>query len=253
MLLLTPVLKCRKICRIQGLFSRTFDMAQNSPNWFAIILGSSGLVGLVTLVTKGIVDRKDVHIQYLTQRNEDLKEEAKAEKEKAARLVIDIAQRLNNVDTGRFSPEDAVRLKEIFSLLNNFESLSKGFADCKEAAEWLETCKENWVQQASKYTLRSYSNLIPRQKIGRFKEDLTEYLNWVHTCLKKYGGRTQNTPLPVENPIVESPHPYIAAINYLIDERKWGELTPEQIAYLREVLKRLIDEIRKAFENQQLK
>lgn len=227
-------------------------MAQSSPNWPMIVIGSGGILGgiltVVALVTKGIVDKKETQIADLTQRNSRLERELAEEKEKSQRLVTSFSEQLRGIDAGRLSPEDAVRLREIFNLIKGFEDLQQGFSDCKQAAEWLQSRRKIWVQQACEHVTRKYRNLFPRNKLKTFKDELTEYLGWVHTCLSKYG-HTANTPLPksASGLSIKSPHPYVAAVIYLIDKEDWGELTPDQVAYLREVLMRLKEQIGESF------
>ncbi|MBW4579605.1 MAG: hypothetical protein KME42_08545 [Tildeniella nuda ZEHNDER 1965/U140] len=229
-------------------------MVQSSPSWSTIVVGGGGILGalltVVTLVTKGIVDKKEVQIGYLTQRNSKLETEIQEERQKSQRLVTDFSERLRNIDAGRLSPEDAVHLREIFNLIKGFENLQQGFSDCKRAAEWLDIRSKAWVQQACEYATQKYSGLLPRGKVKPFKDDLTLYLTWVHTCLSKHG-HTDNTPLSdfVKAPVIASPHPYMAAISHLLDKEDWGELTPDQIAYLREVLIRLRERIGESFGN----
>ncbi|MBF2028373.1 MAG: hypothetical protein IGS48_16670 [Oscillatoriales cyanobacterium C42_A2020_001] len=227
-------------------------MVQSSPHWSTIVIGSGGILGgiltVVALVTKGIVDKKETQISDLTQRNARLERELAEEQEKSQRLITSFSERLRSIDAGRLSPEDAVRLREIFSLIKGFEDLHQGFSDCKRAAKWLDIRSKTWVQQACESVTRKYRDLVPRDKVKTFKDELTLYLTWVHTCLNEHG-HTDNTPLPkfVSDPSITSPHPYVAAVSYLIDKEDWGELTPDQIAYLREVLMRLKERIGESF------
>jgi len=227
-------------------------MVQSSPSLSTIVIGGGGILGgiltVVTLVTKGIVDKKEAQISDLNQQKSRLEREIQEEKQKSQRLVTEFSERLRNIDAGRLSSEDAVHLREIFSLIQGFEDLQQGFSDCKQAAEWLDIRSKTWVQQACEHVSRKYRDLLPRNKVKAFKDELTLYLAWVHTCLNKHG-HTDNTPLSgfIKAPVIESPHPYVAAISYLIDKEDWGELTPDQIAYLREVLMRLRERIGEFF------
>lgn len=225
-------------------------MIQSSPNLSMILLGGSGMLGAVTLVTRGIIDKKEAQISDLTQRNKRLETEIQEEKEKRVRMVADFAKRLTNLDAGRLSPEDAVHLKELFNLIQGFENLQEGFSDCKQAAEWLILRKKAWAKQACEHASRTYRNLVPRDKTNSFEEEIRLYLTWVETCLSK-NGHTRNTPLSdfVEVNIISSPHPYAAAISHLLDQGDGGELTSEQIAYLREVLLQLKGKLREIFEH----
>jgi hypothetical protein len=229
-------------------------MAQSSPNWFTIVVGSggilSGILAVVALVTKGIIDKKETQITDLTQRNSRLERELEEERDKSKHLIISFSERLRSINAGQLSPEDAVHLREIFNLIKGFEDLQQGFSDCKRAAEWLDSRSKTWVQQASDHVTRKYRNLLPRDRTKLFKDELALYLTWVYTCLSKHG-HTDNAPLShfVKDPVIASPHPYVAAINYFIEKEDWGELTPTQIAYLREVLMRLKEQIGKSFTN----
>lgn len=225
-------------------------MAQNSPNWTMLLLGGGGLLSIVTFVTKGIIDQKQERIEHLNKRNQELDAQIKEEREKSQHLVTVLAEQLKNIDAGRLSPDDAVRFREIFNLLGGIENLQEGFNDCKCAAKWLQACKDRWIQKAYEQASRKYPALISKDKSRLFRGDLKRYLDWVYTCLHEHG-HTFNLPLSnfVKSPAISSPHPYIYAVSCLIESNDWGELTSEQIAYLREVLIRLTENIRAEFIN----
>ncbi|MEO0868190.1 MAG: hypothetical protein AAFY17_07025 [Cyanobacteria bacterium J06642_11] len=227
-------------------------MTQTVPNWTAIILGG-GLLGAVTsaatLVTKGLVDQKEERIKHLIRNNEALKEQVSGERQKVKEVLDLFREQLHNIDTGNLNAADLLHLQEVFGLIEDFGELVEGFEDCKRAADWLESRKDVWVTASSKQAVSKYKRLLPRSRLKGFKDDLGNYLNWVHACLYIYGGRTANIPISdnVKMPVLTSAHPYIAAINFLIDLEDWGELSPKPRAYLREVLVRLTEQLSNEF------
>ena len=206
------------------------------------LLGSSGILGVVTLATKGIVDAKEEQIKALDRENQRLKTQLGDERGKSTQLVDELRKALESTDAGRLK-------LEILNLVNKLDTLQKGFDDCKCAAKWIDARKKIWVDRACKEANRGYPELLSRNKT-KFKENLTRYLDWVFVCLDKQG-HTRNMPISdfVSAPAILSPHPYLSAINYLISQEEWGELTPEQIDYLREVLIQLTEKIRYSFRN----
>ncbi len=222
-------------------------MSQNSPQWIPLLIGGSGLLGLVTWVTKGIVDKKEAHIQTLKERILQLNEKISEEERKRQLQFDNFAKQLKSIDSGQLGSAEALQLREILNLAEGLAGLREGFSDCRQAAEWVHICRNDWVRRASKEATTNYRNLMPREKLPLFKEDLEQYVNWLSACLNK-GGKT-NVPLSeyVDAPAISYSHPYVAAITFLKDSNSYGNLSKEQAGYLKIAFDRLIEKLRKQF------
>ena len=225
-------------------------MAQTPPDWNIIVMGSSGLLGVAAFITKSIVDQKEEQVKFVSYRYEALKEQIQQERSKANAMLTEIVETLKDIDAGKLDAVGAARLREAVSIAEEFPSdLEKDTGDCQRAADWLDTCKPDWVQEACKKATRKYPRLVPWNKRKAFRIDIAKYLDWVCICLYRGGTRSVKLSDFVNVPTISSPHPYIAAITHLIDKNQWGELTSQQRTYLQEVLTRLTEKIQEEFKN----
>lgn len=227
-------------------------MAQTVPSWTAILLGGgllSAVTGISVFVTKGVVDKKDAHIKYLDKLNTDLRDQVGTEKQKAKEILEQFREYLQKTDTDRLDTNDLLRFQEIFGVLEGFGEILEGFENCELAAEWIRIRKDVWVNTSAKKAASRYKRLLPRLKLSGFRKDMRGYLDWAYECLKSHGGRTDNVPITnfVKTPSVPYSHPYISAINYIMDIEDWGELNDMPRAYIKEVLMRLTDQLPSEF------
>lgn len=216
------------------------------PHWATILLGGGGIVGgvisAVTLATDRLIKQKDETIKCLTRENDALQSQVTESRHTSNKILEQFREQLQNIDVGRFSDADKLRIQEVFGLLHKFGSVLKGFKDCEHAANWLDKRKQILAAEAAEKAVRRYKHLFlfPRNRGIRFQRDMEQYLEWVCVCLSKYGGRTVNVPITefIKSSATTSPEPYVFAIKYLIDSTNFSELDPIPREYLREVLAR---------------
>lgn len=227
-------------------------MTQTVPSWTAILLGGgllSAVTGISVFVTKGVVDKKDAHIKYLDKLNVDLKDQVSTENQKTKKVFEQFREYLQKTDTNSLDADDLLRFQEIFGVLEDFGEILGGFENCEQAAEWLRIRRDVWVNASTRKAASRYKRLLPRLKLSGFRKDIKGYLDWAYECLKFHGGRTANVPVAnfVKTPSVPYSHPYISAINYIIETEDWGELNDVPRAYIKEVLMRLTDQLPSEF------
>ncbi|MEM6866790.1 MAG: hypothetical protein AAF528_00200 [Cyanobacteria bacterium P01_C01_bin.121] len=221
-------------------------MAQNLSDWMPFLISGGGLLFTVVAWTaKGIIDKKEAHIQHLKERNAQLTADLKAEREKITRQVDNFSAQLALLQSEHPEEVNLLLFQKIQTASEGIKAcLTEGYVDCRHAASWLRTCKTDWVRESSEVATNKYHNLIPKSKKRRFREELACYLDWAINNLDK-GGKT-NTPLTefVKTQTLSSPHPYLFAISYLKECNRYGELTPKQTQYLQEMLNQLIEKLR---------
>ncbi|MGD1941400.1 MAG: hypothetical protein ACFB0G_08795 [Leptolyngbyaceae cyanobacterium] len=215
-------------------------MAQNPPDWVSIFFGGivALMFGTVTWIAKGMIDDKNVRITELEgQLN-------KKDDEIRNQLAL-FVEEIRNIETGKLGAAESLRLRKLLNLAEGLAGHIAGFDDCREAAKWLRTCQKDWVRRASEKAIDEYRDQIPRGKSKDFQGELDQYLNWVAASLDE-GGR-MNIPLSeyVVPSSIDIEYPYIAALSYIKDSESHGDLSSEAEGYLKLVLERLIEKIRK--------
>ena len=227
-------------------------MLQLPPNWNMILIGGGGLLGgllgIVTLITKNLVDNKEETIRQLSINCEDWKQKFKDEREKAHNILQGISETLRNIDSGQLDPVGTENLRQALRLTNEYEAIDVlgMYEDCERAGDWIRSCRKLWAKDACRVTFKKHPSLVPWNQRRRFRVDIENYLDWVCFCLYKGGERTIELSDFVSTPVVRSHHPYMAAIAHLVDKGDkggFGELTPQQKSFLKEALMRLRDQI----------
>jgi actin-related protein len=227
-------------------------MTQNPSNWNTILLGSSGVLSVLTFagtyasyVFKQQVDTLKSKIDYLESDNTRLQKSLEEAKSQTAGLIESLTRL-------EFNDEDAARMTRIMSNFQKWGSLEENeFYDYKQAAQWIKDNKQDLIKEASKEAIRKHSKLFQRfsGKRKQFEKDIAGYLDWVYNSLNLWGHK--NVPLRefVNQPIIKSPLPYIIAIRKLKDKVDVVELTVKQSRYLKDFLDGLIKKIPDEFRN----
>ncbi len=237
-------------------------MTQNPSNWNTILLGSSGVLSVLTLagayasyVFKQQVDTLNYQIKSLESENTRLRkslEQAENEKQKANSDTAELFGTLERIQSSdSLSHEDTERIIRIMGKFQKLGSLQNKLDEYKQAAQWIKDNKQDLIKEASKEAIRKHSKFFPigSRKKKQFEKDIGGYLDWVYDSLNLYGHK--NVPLNefVNQPIIKSPLPYTTAIRKLKDKENAGELTLEQSRYLKDFLDGLINKIPGEFRN----
>lgn len=111
-------------------------------DWAPVILGGGGLFTVMSFVTKTLVDQKQETINRYSRQCQDLKEEIKAEREKAKDMLGSISELLREVEANKLDPANAALLGSAMRKAEEpLKNLEQEFADCEIAADWVDTCK----------------------------------------------------------------------------------------------------------------
>lgn len=226
------------------------------PHWTAIFLGSGGvvggLVGAVTLVTNRLVEQKEESIKRLIRDNSDLKSQIDKERFNSGVIVKQFKDHILNIDAGRFSDADQLRIQQVFELIGKLDSFLEGFEDCEQAAIWLSNRKQEWAAEVTERTTKRYKRLflLPRNKSSHFLENIEQYFDWAGVCLSKYGGRTTTVPIRefVKPLATTNPEPYLFAIKHLVDSMDYSDLRAMPRACLRTVFARSAKQLSSEFK-----
>jgi len=222
-------------------------MAQASlPTW-VIALGSGGLVGLSTLILnlfKQLSDEKDKTTKRLKETYEtqilDLKQELEITKQelkgiKNFKKTLEVT--VDNLKREGVTPETNEILRRIEGYLIEIEANDKLINKTRNAADWVDERKKEWVNQVTKAAIKQYPRKIPRRKIPTFKQDMGNYLNWLHDSL--YSGFFRKMDSYVKTPAIESQFPYRFAFQELREMKDFGPLDPSEAEYLQKYIEEL--------------